>query len=335
MSSSLCPTRDELAAFAVGSLTESALETIAGHVEDCIACDRVLQELDRLSDPVIAGLRRTSSAAGAAAPVNSPSVSGRLGDFQILREVGRGGMGVVYEAEQVSLRRRVALKVLMLHPAIDKSWVERFRREARAAGRLHHTNIVPIYETGEQNGLHYFAMQLIPGAGLDAVIRQLKRLAPAARSSEFTERRLASGTRNLLDDSVQAMLGTEVAVAPAVPEIPVATGAAVPSLAGADSPSVSRVRSRTGRAWRGWGPRRPMRSTTLIPRASCTATSSRRTCCWMPMARCGSPISAWPKGSPTPTTSPTAVTSWARFATRRQNGSREGLTRAATCTGWG
>ena len=243
MSSSLCPTRDELAAFAVGSLTESALETIAGHVEDCIACDRVLQELDRLSDPVIAGLRRTSSAAGAAAPVNSPSVSGRLGDFQILREVGRGGMGVVYEAEQVSLRRRVALKVLMLHPAIDKSWVERFRREARAAGRLHHTNIVPIYETGEQNGLHYFAMQLIPGAGLDAVIRQLRRLAPAARSSEAMERTVASGTRKLLDDSVQAMLGAEVAVAHAMPEIPAATGAAVPSLAGADSPSVSRVRA--------------------------------------------------------------------------------------------
>jgi eukaryotic-like serine/threonine-protein kinase len=242
MSSSRCPNRDELAAFAVGSLTESALETIAGHVEDCMACDGVLRELDLLSDPLIAGLRRTGSAAEGA-PVSAPPIPGRLGDFQILREVGRGGMGVVYEAEQLSLGRRVALKVLMLHPAIDKSWVERFRREARAAGRLHHTNIVPIYETGEEAGLHYFAMQLIPGAGLDAVIRQIRRLTPVVRSLERTERTILSGTRKLLDDSVQAMLGTEFTMAHAGREIPVATGTIVPGLPGADWPSGQRARA--------------------------------------------------------------------------------------------
>jgi eukaryotic-like serine/threonine-protein kinase len=243
MSSSKCPTREELTAFVVGTLTEAALEAIAGHVEDCAECDGTLQELDRLSDPVIAGLRRAGSTTAGSAGSGAPALAGRLGDFQILREVGRGGMGVVYEAQQVSLNRRVALKVLLLHPAIDTSWVKRFRREARAAGRLHHTNIVPIYETGEQDGLHYFAMQLIPGAGLDAVIRQLRRAAPAPRALESTHRSATKGAGEFLDDSVQALLGTTPAAADAGRATTSAMGVAVPSLAGADSPSESRVRA--------------------------------------------------------------------------------------------
>ena len=244
MSSSNCPTREELTAFAVGTLNEAALETIAGHVEDCADCDGTLQELDRLSDPVIAGLRRAGSTTAGRAASGAPALEGRLGDFQILREVGRGGMGVVYEAQQVSLNRRVALKVLMLHPAIDTSWVERFRREARAAGRLHHTNIVPIYETGEQDGLHYFAMQLIPGAGLDAVIRQLRRAAPAPQAFESTDQSATKGAGEFLDGSVQALLGTTSAgTGGAARATTLATSAAVPSLVGADSPSESRVRA--------------------------------------------------------------------------------------------
>src|SRR5262249_10122648 len=73
----------------------------------------------------------------------------RLGDYRIIREIGRGGMGVVYEAEQVSLARRVALKVLPLHAARDAVMLERFRREAKAAAKLHHTNIVPVFEVGQ------------------------------------------------------------------------------------------------------------------------------------------------------------------------------------------
>jgi WD40 repeat protein/serine/threonine protein kinase len=104
----------------------------------------------------------------------------RLGDFRIVREVGRGGMGVVYEAEQVSLGRRVALKLLP-HQLPDARAKQRFEREARAAARLHHTNIVPVFGVGEHDGLSYYVMQFIQGLGLDEVLRELKRLQPGAR----------------------------------------------------------------------------------------------------------------------------------------------------------
>src|SRR5262249_12982498 len=100
----------------------------------------------------------------------------RLGDYRILREIGRGGMGVVYEAEQVSLGRQVALKVLPGQVAGDGEALERFRREAKAAARLHHTNIVPVYEVGRAGEVAYYAMQFIAGQGLDKVIDELARL---------------------------------------------------------------------------------------------------------------------------------------------------------------
>jgi WD40 repeat protein len=99
----------------------------------------------------------------------------RIGDYRILREIGRGGMGVVYEAEQVSLGRRVALKVLPGHGAGDRKSQERFRREAKAAARLHHTNIVPVYEVGQEGDVSFYAMQLIQGQGLEQVIEELAR----------------------------------------------------------------------------------------------------------------------------------------------------------------
>jgi serine/threonine protein kinase len=100
----------------------------------------------------------------------------RLGDYRILREVGRGGMGVVYEAEQESLGRHVALKVLPSSALIDPRHLARFEREARAAARLHHTNIVPVFGVGEHDGLHYYVMQFIQGQGLHEVIAELSHL---------------------------------------------------------------------------------------------------------------------------------------------------------------
>jgi WD40 repeat protein/serine/threonine protein kinase/tetratricopeptide (TPR) repeat protein len=100
----------------------------------------------------------------------------QIGDYRIVRTVGRGGMGVVYEAEQISLGRRVALKVLPAHVSGDFKALQRFRREAKAAARLHHTNIVPVFGVGEDNGLPYYVMQFIQGLGLDAVLQELTRL---------------------------------------------------------------------------------------------------------------------------------------------------------------
>ena len=107
----------------------------------------------------------------------------QLGDYRILREIGRGGMGVVYEAEQVSLGRHVALKVLpqQLRPNLTQR--QRFEREARSAARLHHTNIVPVFGVGEEGGLHYYVMQYIQGLGLDAVLDELRRLRQEKRPS--------------------------------------------------------------------------------------------------------------------------------------------------------
>ena len=99
-----------------------------------------------------------------------------LGDFRIVREIGRGGMGVVYEAEQVSLGRRVALKVLLDQVAASSRQRNRFQREARSAARLHHTNIVPVFGVGEDGDTDYYVMQLIQGKGLDQVLIELRRL---------------------------------------------------------------------------------------------------------------------------------------------------------------
>ena len=116
----------------------------------------------------------------------------QLGDFRIIREVGKGGMGFVYEAEQMSLGRHVALKLLPRNMLIDAKAKRRFEREAKAAARLHHTNIVPVFGIGEQDGMPYYVMQYIEGLGLDAVVEELKKLQPdRSRDGALTRRRLA------------------------------------------------------------------------------------------------------------------------------------------------
>jgi WD40 repeat protein/serine/threonine protein kinase/Flp pilus assembly protein TadD len=122
------------------------------------------------------GVETTGAYQGPALAPGETKKLERLGDFRILREVGRGGMGIVYEAEQESLGRHVALKVLPSHALLDPRQLQRFRREARAAGRLHHTNIVPVYGVGAEEGLHYYVMQFINGLGLEKVLGELKRL---------------------------------------------------------------------------------------------------------------------------------------------------------------
>jgi serine/threonine protein kinase len=112
-----------------------------------------------------------------------------LGDFRLVREIGRGGMGVVYEAIQLSLGRRVALKVLPFAATLDQRQLQRFRNEAQAAAQLHHTNIVPVYAVGCERSVHFYAMQLIEGQSLAEVIRELRMLRDGAPLHQVIEPR--------------------------------------------------------------------------------------------------------------------------------------------------
>src|SRR5437016_1153966 len=140
----------------------------------------VLMEKAKSADDT-SGQQRQAQAAAAAAPLQ------QLGDYQILREVGRGGMGVVYEAQQLSLGRHVAIKVLPAHALLDARHLGRFQREARSAARLHHTNIVPVFGVGDQDGLHYYVMQFISGLGLDVVLDELRRLRRPRAKQALTQ----------------------------------------------------------------------------------------------------------------------------------------------------
>jgi hypothetical protein len=113
-------------------------------------------------------------AGGPASAAEEVQPSGPLGDYQIVREVGRGGMGVVYEAVQISLGRRVALKVLPFAAAMDAKQLQRFKNEAQAAAHLQHQHIVPVYAVGCERGVHFYAMQFIEGQTLAKLIADLR-----------------------------------------------------------------------------------------------------------------------------------------------------------------
>ena len=104
-------------------------------------------------------------------------MAARLGEYRIRREVGRGSMGVVYEAEQVSLGRRVALKVLPFASAIDPRQRQRFLIEAQAAAQLHHPHIVPVFAAGCDRGVHFYAMQFVDGRSLAELVGEMRRHA--------------------------------------------------------------------------------------------------------------------------------------------------------------
>ena len=98
----------------------------------------------------------------------------QIGDYQIVREIGRGGMGVVYEAHQISLGRRVALKLLPFAAVLDQRQIARFQNEAQAAAQLHHPHIVPVYAIGNDRGTYFYSMQFIDGQSLEQAIASLQ-----------------------------------------------------------------------------------------------------------------------------------------------------------------
>jgi tetratricopeptide (TPR) repeat protein len=182
----------------------------AGEALDLEACARQFPEHARELKSLLPALKvfaagsrsRAQRAPGGAGtsdgtrsrPLEGPPLALRLGDYRILREVGRGGMGIVYEAEQVSLGRRVALKILPFAAILDPRQLQRFQREAHAAALLHHTNIVPVFAVGCERGVHFYAMQFIHGRSLRVVIdglRSKRQKQPGAISSRAYFRTVA------------------------------------------------------------------------------------------------------------------------------------------------
>jgi eukaryotic-like serine/threonine-protein kinase len=200
----------------------------AEHPEHAERLARLLPALELMDD-----LRRSSESAASyhsLTPVLMETAGiapGLLGDFQIVREVGRGGMGVVYEARQISLNRRVALKVLPLAAAMDPRQLQRFQLEAQAAACLHHTNIVPIHAVGCERGVHYYAMQFIEGQTLAAIIGELRVLEGLDEDDQTKTRellpnlasRLASGELAPAEPQVDENLGPSQALPPHTPPL--------------------------------------------------------------------------------------------------------------------
>ncbi len=136
-----------------------------------------------------------------------------LGDYRLLREIGRGGMGIVYEAEQLSLGRRIALKVLPFALTLDPKQLQRFKNEARAAAQLHHQHIVPVYAVGSERGVHFYAMQYIEGQSLAEVIRDL---------------RLQEKPRSMFSREPEASAASADATASYIPQAEAASGVSPP-----------------------------------------------------------------------------------------------------------
>ena len=160
-------------------------------------------------------VHKVFSSGGPAASIG-PVPLQQLGDFRIIREIGRGGMGVVYEAEQESLHRRVALKVLGTQLGMSARQKARFRREAEVAARLHHTNIVPVYGVGEDKGLQFYAMQFIEGVPLNRLIRAWREAAGGG-ASETPSGSLSTPGSLTLVGAVQEIMKAEAAADAASP----------------------------------------------------------------------------------------------------------------------
>lgn len=195
-------------------------EILVAHPDLCEDLTLFFGERDRLER--LGGLVRNQGhqnafdVTDAAYVAPSEVVTGLLGDFRILREVGRGGMGIVYEAEQISLGRRVALKVLPFASSLDPRHLQRFKNEASAAAHLRHENIVSVHAVGCERGVHYFAMQFVEGQSLSALIAEWRQ--PAESQTEESTAPIAQLSTERLSGRASrfnwiAGLGTQAALA--------------------------------------------------------------------------------------------------------------------------
>jgi len=185
-----CVHVEDLRAFLLGDLPESLALAVSAHLETCPDCELAAQKLDDLSDPLMRSLQRAlgTDASRATLPYRGgvaalreekPPRMRHVGGYELLEELGRGGMGVVYKARQTAVGRIVALKMILGGQLASPTELQRFRTEAEATAKLDHAHIVPIYEVGEQDGQPYFSMKLVEGASLS---EHLPRLAEDSRA---------------------------------------------------------------------------------------------------------------------------------------------------------
>ena len=137
----------------------------------------------------------------------------QIGDFKLIREIGRGAMGIVYEAEQLTVERRVAVKLLPFAALADPIRLQRFKNEVRAAGALHHPNIIPVHAVGVERGVHYFAMHLIDGPSADALLKTVGSTSadqtPSGTPSQPEKLTLGALSAKETERDIQAMISTQ------------------------------------------------------------------------------------------------------------------------------
>ncbi|MEM8911631.1 MAG: WD40 repeat domain-containing serine/threonine-protein kinase [Planctomycetota bacterium] len=188
-----CPTAETLSRWRAGLLDDSDADRVADHLDECALCEQAAcqpcaprvderefrLQLDAECPELIEDLARIPSL-----DADSSGATPLVDGYRIIRELGRGGMGVVYEAEHEALKRRVALKILPGGSEQDETVIRRFYVEAKAAARLHHTSIVPVFDIGNTAHTHFYAMQLIEGVSLSHVISEIRHASSTDRSSK-------------------------------------------------------------------------------------------------------------------------------------------------------
>ena len=222
-----CETVDDLLLdYVEGELPLDQADAVRAHLAVCRPCAARCREMRHLLGDLgaarsIGGLSATT---GTAAPsrgaVGVADGITRIGDFEMIEELGRGGMGVVYRARQLSLDRIVALKLLSADLVSGQRSISRFLREARAAARLHHTNIVPIYAQGRDDRYVYYAMELIEGPSLERILREQRQAVDERTQADPARRTEADGpppapidtsaARNMLRSASTIVLGSVI-----------------------------------------------------------------------------------------------------------------------------